>query len=67
MTKKPLPAMDPANLGKNPPFVPLVPKTTVGPQPPKGVYAEAGLYLRLYDYSYAGLNQTSVINQHFRP
>jgi hypothetical protein len=54
--------MDPANLGKNPPFVPLVPKTVVGPPPAKGVYQEAGLYLREYDYAYAGQNQTGGIN-----
>jgi hypothetical protein len=62
MAKKPLPPMEPANVGKNPPFVPLTYKTTVGPPPPKGVYQEAGLYLKLYDYAYAGLNQTAIIN-----
>jgi hypothetical protein len=70
MAKKPLPAtMDPANLGKQPPFVPLAYKTTVGPQPPKGTNYEAsvGLYAKLYDYIYAGQNQTSTINQTFRP
>jgi hypothetical protein len=67
MAKKPLPPMDPANLGKNPPFVPTVFKTTVGPPPPKGIYNEAGLYLKLYDYAYAGQNQTITINQNFRP
>jgi hypothetical protein len=67
MAKKPLPPMEPANAGKNPPFVPLTYKTAVGPPPPKGVYQEAGLYLKLYDYSYAGLNQTGTINQTFRP
>jgi hypothetical protein len=54
--------MDPSNLGKNPPFVPLTYLLTVGPPLPKGTYQEAGLYLKLYDYSYAGLNQTGVIN-----
>jgi hypothetical protein len=62
MAKKPLPPMEPANVGKNPPFVPTVFKTTVGPPAAKGVYQEAGLYLKLYDYSYAGLNQTPTIN-----
>lgn len=68
MAKKPLPStMDPSNVGKNPPFVPMTFKGVVGPQPAKGTYAEAGLYLKLYDYSYAGLNQTGIINQTFRP
>jgi hypothetical protein len=63
MAKKPLPpTMDPANAGKNPPFVPLIYKTAVGPPLAQGTYQEAGLYLKLYDYSYAGLNQTSTIN-----
>ena len=54
--------MDPANAGKQPPFVPLVPKTIVGPPPPPGVYQEAGLYLKLYDYIYNGQTQTAAIN-----
>lgn len=54
--------MDPSNVGKNPPFVPLVHKTTVGPPQPPGVYHEAGLFLKLYDYVYAGQNQTGAIN-----
>ena len=63
MAKKPLPpTMDPANSGKQPPFVPPVFPTTVGPPPPKGVYQEAGVYLKLYDYAYAGQNQTGSIN-----
>jgi hypothetical protein len=63
MAKKPLPpTMDPANLGKNPPFVPLTYKTAVGPPPAPGVYQEAGIYLKLYDYFYAGQNQTPTIN-----
>jgi hypothetical protein len=63
MAKKPLPStMDPANAGKNPPFVPLTYKTAVGPPAPPGVYHEAGLYLKLYDYAYAGQNQTQTIN-----
>jgi hypothetical protein len=65
MAKKPLPiTMDPANVGHQPPFVPMVFKTTVGPQPPKGTNYEAsvGLYAKLYDYAYCGLNQTSHIN-----
>ena len=62
MAKKPLPAMDPANLGKNPPFVPLTYPTAVGPPLPKGTYQEAGLYLKLYDYAYAGQSQTGQIN-----
>jgi hypothetical protein len=47
----------------------MVFKTTVGPQPPKGTNYEAGvgLYAKLYDYSYCGLNQTSQINQTYRP
>lgn len=70
MAKKPLPAtMDPANVGKNPPFVPIVYPTSPGPQKPKGTNYEStiGLYAKLYDYSYAGLNQTSKINQTWRP
>lgn len=61
--------MYPANVGKNPPFVPLVMKTTVGPQPPKGTNYESsvGLYAKLYDYGYNGQSQTSKINQTFRP
>lgn len=60
MAKKPLPpTMDPANLGKNPPFVPV---TFVTTPPPKGTYQEAGVYAKLYDYVYAGQNQTGVIN-----
>jgi hypothetical protein len=62
MAKKPLPAMEPANVGKNPPFVPVTFKSAVGPPLPKGTYQEAGVYLKLYDYSYAGLNQTGTIN-----
>jgi hypothetical protein len=63
MAKKPLPStMAPSNVGKQPPFVPLVMPTIVGPPPPKGIYQEAGLYLKLYDYGYAGQNQTGVIN-----
>jgi hypothetical protein len=63
MAKKPLPpTMDPANAGKNPPFAPLSLKITVGPPLPKGSYQEAGLYLKLYDYVYAGQNQTGTIN-----
>ena len=61
--------MDPANVGKNPPFVPQTMKTVVGPPPPKGTIYESdvGLYAKLYDYAYNGLNQTATINQHFRP
>jgi hypothetical protein len=62
MPKKPLPTMDPANLGKNPPFVPIVMKATVGPPLAQGTYQEAGVYLKLYDYAYAGANQTGSIN-----
>jgi hypothetical protein len=62
MAKKPLPVMNPANQGKNPPFVPIVMKMTVAPPVAQGTYQEAGLYLKLYDYSYAGLNQTGAIN-----
>jgi hypothetical protein len=65
MAKKPLPAMIASNTGINPPFVPLVMKTTVGPQPPKGIYQEAGLFAKLYDYVYNGQGQTSHINQTF--
>ena len=54
--------MDPANVGKQPPFVPVVMKSVVGPPLPSGTYQEAGLFLKLYDYSYAGLNQTAQIN-----
>lgn len=54
--------MPPANVGKNPPFVPLVLNTAVGPPQPKGVYQEAGVYLKLYDYAYAGQNQSAQIN-----
>jgi hypothetical protein len=55
--------MDPVNLGKNPPFVPVVMRTTIGPNPvPKGTYQESGIYQKLYDYVYAGQNQTAVIN-----
>jgi hypothetical protein len=67
MAKKPLPAtMSPANLGKNPPFVPEVMKTTITPLP-KGTYEEVGLYAKLYDYVYNGQSQTSYINQTWRP
>jgi hypothetical protein len=68
MAKKPLPAtMDPANLGKNPPFVPEVMKTTITPLP-KGTYqTTVGLYAGLYDYVYNGQSQTSHINQTSRP
>jgi hypothetical protein len=62
MPKKPLPAMAPENLGKNPPFVPVVMKMTVGPPLAQGTYQEAGLYFKLYDYAYAGANQTGTIN-----
>lgn len=67
MAKKDLPAtMDKANQGKQPPFVPTTMKVAVGPpqagSTAKGSYQEAGLYLHLYDYSYAGLNQTAQIN-----
>lgn len=62
MAKKPLPStMEPVNAGKQPPFVPLVHKVTVAPLP-SGTYQEAGLFLKLYDYAYAGLNQTGTIN-----
>ena len=56
--------MDPVNVGKNPPFVPEVMKTTVGPPPPKGTLHETsvGLYAKLYDYNYNGQIQTSHIN-----
>jgi len=54
--------MIPSNAGKQPPFDPPVFKTTVGPPLPQGTYQEAGVFLKLYDYSYAGLNQTSSIN-----
>lgn len=54
--------MHPADVGKQPPFVPEVLKTVVGPPPPQGIYEEAGLYLKLYDYAYAGQNQTARIN-----
>ena len=69
MAKKPLPTtMDPANSGKQPPFVPEVMKGVVGPPPPKGTYSSTdGLFAKLYDYSYAGANQTSKITQTFRP
>lgn len=62
MPKKPLPPMDPANVGIQPPFVPLTVKTTVGPPLPQGTYQEAGLYLKLYDYNYNGQSQTAQIN-----
>ena len=54
--------MEPANVGKQPPFVPLPLGDIVGPPPPKGVYQEAGLYLKLYDYVYNGQTQTGAIN-----
>jgi hypothetical protein len=54
--------MDPANAGKNPPFVPPVLPTNVGPPPPKGIYQEAGLFAKLYDYIYNGQTQVAVIN-----
>jgi hypothetical protein len=60
--KKPLPAMDPANFGKQPPFAPPVYRVTVGPPLPKGTYQEAGLYLKLYDYFYNGQGQVPTIN-----
>lgn len=66
MSKKPLPPMEPANVGKQPPFVPITMKTSVGPTP-KGVYQEIGPSLMLYDYFYAGLNQTSQINFKYFP
>ena len=62
MAKKLLPTMDPSNLGKQPPFVPLSYPTLVGPPLPKGTYQEVGVYLKLYDYAYAGQNQTATIN-----
>jgi len=54
--------MEPANAGKQPPFVPVTFKTTVGPPLAKGTYQEVGLYLKLYDYAYNGQSQTAVIN-----
>jgi hypothetical protein len=62
MPKKNLPPMEPANLGKNPPFTPMTYRTTVGPPLPQGTYQEAGLRLKEYDYAYAGQNQTAFIN-----
>jgi hypothetical protein len=64
MAKKPLPPMNPANAGKNPPFVPITFPTSPGPQKPQGTNYEStvGLYAKLYDYIYAGQNQTAVIN-----
>jgi hypothetical protein len=63
MAKKPLPStMEPINVGKQPPFTPLPLGDIVGPPPPKGVYQEAGLYLKLYDYVYNGQAQTATIN-----
>lgn len=56
---KPLPPMNPANAGRNPPFVPPVFATA---PPPKGTYQEAGIYQMLYDYVYNGQTQTAVIN-----
>lgn len=62
-SKKPLPPMMDVNVGKNPPFVPETFRMTVGPPPPKGTHqTTVGLYAKLYDYSYAGQNQTSQIN-----
>ena len=63
VAKKPLPPnMDSSNVGKNPPFVPPTYKMAVGPPLPAGTFQEAGLYLKLYDYIYAGQTQTGVIN-----
>jgi len=68
MPKKALPSnMMPSNSGKNPPFVPLTYKMTVGPPLPAGTYQEVGLRLKEYDYAYAGQNQTAAISQTFRP
>jgi hypothetical protein len=62
MAKKPLPPMEPANSGKNPPFVPETMKTAVGP-PIAGLReSTVGLYAKLYDYVYNGQNQTATIN-----
>lgn len=55
--------MEPTNVGKQPPFVPVVMKTAVGPPPPKGTYSSMeGLYAKLYDYNYNGQSQTAQIN-----
>jgi hypothetical protein len=55
--------MDPANVGKNPPFVPLVHKVTVTGNLPKGTFTSTdGLYAKLYPYAYNGQSQTAVIN-----
>jgi hypothetical protein len=68
MAKKALPPnMIAANVNKNPPFVPVTMKMTVGPPPAPGLYQEAGLRLKEYDYAYCGQNQTASINQTFRP
>jgi hypothetical protein len=57
--------MDPVNLGKNPPFVPVTFKTAIAPLPPKTYSSMEGLYAKLYPYSYAGQNQTGQINTKF--
>jgi hypothetical protein len=54
--------MEPVNSGKQPPFVPETFKTTIGP-PAAGLYeSHVGLFAKLYDYNYAGQNQTAGIN-----
>lgn len=65
----PLPPMNVANVGKNPPFVPITMTSVVGPQKPKGTNYEigVGLYAKLYDYAYNGQSQTHQIPQTFRP